>query len=351
MNIGRLNLKIMIRIFTDKVYITDEYRKIIFPLLLDLCFLKNLDISKTYRLVDEIEESDIVIVPIDINYFFKNKKTDSLFDFIDKANAYSKKVWLYSGGDFGITLHNNVFTFRLGGFDSKLNKQTFIFPSFVSDPYVALKKTFEPLSKKHLPEIGFVGHASNSLLKWSKELALFLFYNFKRLFKKEHADYQPFYPSASKRYFLLKKITKTPLIITNFILRDHYRAGAKTDEDRERTTLEFLKNINDLPYTFCLRGVGNFSVRFYETLAMGRIPVVVDTDFRLPLGDLINWKNHCLIVSEENIVNELIQFHAQIDEEAFVKMQIENRNLWLNILNRVNYFKVFHDFFKNENKP
>jgi len=337
----------MIKIFTDKAYVTEKYRKIIFPLLLDLCYLKNLDISKSYVLVDKIDESDIVVVPVDINYFFKNKETNVLLDFIEKGNVNHKQVWLYSGGDFGKTLKKNVFTFRLGGFDSKLNMQTFIFPSFVSDPYDVLNKAFEALPKTNLPTIGFVGHANSSPLRWIKELLLFLFHNLNRFLKREHTDYQFFYPSGSRRFYFLKKIKKSPLIITNFILRDQYRAGAKTIEEKERTTLEFLKNINNSPYTFCLRGAGNFSVRFYETLAMGRIPVVVDTDFRLPLNDLIDWNSHCLIVSGKNIVNELIQFHANINEKDFIKMQISNRNLWLNTLNRVSYFKIFHDFFNS----
>lgn len=337
----------MIKIFTDKDYVTEQYRKIIFPLLLDLCYLKNLDISKNYVIVDKIEESDIVIVPVEINYFFKNGKMNILLEFIQKANIYHKKVWLYSGGDFGKTLKEHVFTFRLGGFDSKLNRQTFIFPSFVSDPYVVLNKAFEPIPKTDFPKIGFVGHASNSPLKWIKELMLFLFHNLNRFLKREYTDYQFFYPSAFKRFYFLNKIKKSPLITTNFILRDQYRAGAKNIEDRERTTLEFFKNINNSPYTFCLRGAGNFSVRFYETLAMGRIPVVVNTDFRLPLEDVINWDSHCLIVSSKNVVKELLQFHANINEKDFMKMQISNRNLWLNSLNRVSYFKIFHDFFLN----
>ena len=37
-------------------------------------------------------------------------------------------------------------------------------------------------------------------------------------------------------------------------------------------------------------------VRFYETLAIGRIPVLIDTDCVLPLNNEIDWYKHCIIV-------------------------------------------------------
>jgi hypothetical protein len=338
----------MIKIYTDKAFITPQYRKIIFPLLLDLCYINNLDLLKKYRIVSVIEEADIVIVPVQIDFFFKNKKGAWLYDFIDEAIRLKKKVWVYSSGDFGITLNRDVYTFRLGGFDSKLDDKTVIVPALIMDPYIELKKDFCSLAKPLLPTVGFVGNANGSLVKWCKEFAVHFIHNLKRKIEYVFADNQSFYPSSIKRHQFLSTLQSNDKINTNFIFRKKYRAGAKTEREKKRTTLEFFENIYASPYTFCLRGTGNFSIRFFETLAMGRIPLVIDTDIRLPLPTIIPWEKHCVLATEKDFVEQLIRFHTTISEKDFEQMQINNRNLWLNYLNREAYFNSIYVVFKKK---
>lgn len=340
----------MLKIYTDQQFIKAENRRCIFPLLFDLCYTKNEYLLKQYELMDQMEEADIVIVPIDISEYYQKKQQKWLFDYIDKAIALQKKVWVYTAGDYGLSIDKRVYTFRLSGFDSKLDPNTFILPSFIDDPCSIIQKKNHPIVKKPLPKIGFVGHASNSWTKWIKEVLVFLLHNYKRFVKVLFTDFQPFYPSSVKRYKLLSLLQKNNQIDANFIFRNQYRAGVKTVEDKKKTTLDFLKNIEENPYTFCLRGSGNYSVRLYETLAMGRIPFVIDTDFRLPLDGIINWEQHCIIVSDKNICKGLIDFHQKISEEDFQKMQVNNRNLWLRFLNREAYFTNLSTLFKEKYK-
>jgi hypothetical protein len=335
----------MIKIYTDVKFITPANRKTIFPLLFDLCYVMNENLLKIYTLVDTILESDIVVVPVEIGYFYTNKKQQWLHDFIDEANRLKKKVWVYSAGDFGITLNKDVYTFRLGGFHSKLEAKTFILPSFINDPYIVLKKEFRPISKRPIPKIGFVGHANGSLSKWGREFFVYLYHNTKRITKRCFFDYQSFYPSGFRRFDFLLALQKNKLIETDFILRTQYRAGVTSESEREYTTKAFFDNIFNNPYTFCLRGAGNFSVRFYETIAMGRIPLLIDTDIRLPIEGVISWKNHCIIASKNNFTKELIDFHKNITEDEFMQLQINNRKLWLNSLNREAYFSEIHSVF------
>lgn len=340
-------MEYVIKIYTDRTYLTPQYRKIIFPLLLDLCYINNLNLLKIYQLVNTIAEADVVIVPVQIAYFFENNKERWLNEFIKEANGLKKKVWVYTAGDFGITLTAIVYTFRLGGFNSKLDDKTFVVPAFITDPYQLLQTNFKPLSKGSLPTVGFVGNANGSLIKWCKEFLIYLYHNSKRIFIQISEDYQPFYPSSVKRCHFLQSMQKNSKIETNFIFRKHYRAGAKTEAKKKRTTLEFFENMAENPYVFCLRGAGNFSIRFFETLAMGRIPFIIDTDIRLPLQDSISWKKHSVIASEKNFMETLINFHTNISGEDFEKLQINNRNLWLNYLNRESYFSEIHTIFKD----
>jgi hypothetical protein len=338
----------MIRIYTDSTYLTQEFRKIIFPVLFDIHFIKSTLALEKFQLVDTLENADIVVVPVAINYFFKHKKHQELNLFIDKALAQNKKVWVYAAGDFGITFRKDVTVFRLGGFKSKLSENEEILPSFVSDAYsTILVNDWKPLPKSIKPEIGFVGHANNSKIKLVKEFVLHLKFSINRQINTSLGDYQSFYPSSLKRFEILEKLKKSDAISTTFILRKLYRAGVKSEEEKQKTSLEFFKNIENNLYTVCMRGAGNFSVRLYETLMMGRIPVVIASDAKLPLENYINWEKHIVITNSESLLKDLVVFHEKYSNEALIEIQKNNRDLMLGLFQRVNYFAALYKF-KNE---
>jgi hypothetical protein len=335
----------MVKIYTNHLFITPENRKEVFPLLFDLYYTDNSILHSFFEFVPTIEACDVAIVPVNLRRFGTRNDVNQ---FISEAQKRRKIVWLYSGGDFGLTLDSAVHVFRNGGFHSKLPRTTFILPSFINDPFQNKDQGVVAIPKIALPQIGFVGHAANSITKQLKELIGYCKNNLDIILKREQADFQKFYPSSTKRYHFLKQLSKSEKVATNFILRKNYSAGAKTVQDKAIARQEFFDNIAANPYTFCMRGAGNFSVRFYETLAMGRIPVVVNTDIRLPLDDQIDWSKHCVMVSEGNMIQELVAFHTDIEPKDFIQMQIDNRNLWLNFLEREAYFSTIYGIFKNK---
>ena len=116
-----------------------------------------------------------------------------------------------------------------------------------------------------------------------------------------------------------------------YLYRNRYRAGAKTQQEMSNTMKEYYDNIVDSDYVLCVRGAGNFSVRLYETLMCGRIPVFIDTDCLLPFDDEIEWNNHIVRIpwsNRKNVANIISDFHYQIDSESFKLMQQRNRELW-----------------------
>lgn len=339
----------MIKIYTDKNYLNGKYRKKIFPLLFELYFLKNANLSKLFVFDDDMEECDIVIVPVNIIYLIKENQQEYLKQFIFTAKQKNKIIWAYSGGDIGKTIDESVYVFRFGGFDTKMGGRTIILPSFISDPYERfLKKEFKVLEKEALPAIGFVGNANGSITSLAREMTVFLYLQLERLTKNFYFDYQSFYPSGYKRYQLLKKIENDKRIESNFIYREKHTTEALTEGEIKKSTMEFYENMEQNPYVFCLRGLGNFSIRFYETILMGRIPVVVDTDMRLPFPEKINWEKHCVFVKEESMTSQLVAFHNKISNDDFKKMQVNNRNLAMNVLSSEGYFIELYKIFKNK---
>jgi len=68
---------------------------------------------------------------------------------------------------------------------------------------------------------------------------------------------------------------------------------------------------------------------------MGRIPVFVNTDCKLPFADEVNWKGHVVWVEADEIHNIgtiVSEFHKTLSEDNFIKLQQRNRRLWENKL-------------------
>jgi hypothetical protein len=331
----------MIKLYYDKNLRIEAKKYELFPLLEKL-EEKDSVLSEYYQIADSLEESDIGIVPLNVQFLYMNHKKNEVLQFFDNCKNHGKKTLIFSGGDFGYSIDAaNIYSVRLGGFNTVLNNQTFMMPPFIHDPYEVLNREFSTISKNDKPTIGFVGHANGSIIKLVKEYLLFVKGNLNRLKGKDLTDSQTFYPSGLKRYKYLNNLSGNASLECDFILRGQYRAGIRTSEEKETTTSEFYNNIRNNMYTFCLRGTGNFSVRFYETLALGRIPVLIDTDCRLPFADTINWNDHCVIIPEsesDSIAERIINFHTEHSEERLISIQNENRNIWKNYLSKTSFF-------------
>lgn len=340
----------MIKIYTDHKFLTEKNKNYFFPLLDELVFVEYSEIHSKYSFTNSIEDCNLMILPLAINHFLdkKNKKIIELFK--DNSIKHNKILWVYSSGDLGLTLEqDNIRVFRMADFRSSNNKGTIIMPVFINDPYKTIyNQEINYLSKSEKPIVGYVGHAKGGIKKAFTSTLVFLKENFEILIKKYHSDYCRFYLSSHVRLRYLKILQGSENIISNFIFRDKYRAGVKTEAERIKTTKEFFDNIKDNPYTFCMRGGGNFSVRFYETLAMGRIPLFIDTDCILPLEPMIDWKSCCFVINDKDInqINKkLIEFHDSFSNQEFVDLQKRNRSTWETHLTRANYFSHIHDLF------
>jgi hypothetical protein len=140
----------------------------------------------------------------------------------------------------------------------------------------------------------------------------------------------------------LQRLKKSNKINANFIIRDQYRAGVTTQKEKHPTTLEFYNNIKASDYVVCMRGAGNFSTRLYETLAMGRIPVFVNTDCLLPLEEIINWKQHVVWVEYNQrhlIADKISEFHNTHNQDSLNGFFEKNRRLWEDYLNLYSFFE------------
>ncbi len=252
---------------------------------------------------DNISDSDWVVLPLSWNYYHKSRQIEHAVALVRKAENAGKQVISWTSGDFGVKIPElkNLVVLRPSGYRSKLPSTHQGMPVFFSDP---LQKYFGTTDifireKREKPVIGFCGQAKGNLVKYGVDLLRTAGRNLAYYTGLSPYEPQSLYPSTLLRSQVLKNIAQDDRLTTNYVIRTKYRAGATTPEEKHATSLEFYKNMVESDYIVCVRGGGNFSVRLYETLAMGRIPVFVNTDCLLPLTNKINWREHVVWVELE----------------------------------------------------
>jgi hypothetical protein len=101
----------------------------------------------------------------------------------------------------------------------------------------------------------------------------------------------------------------------------------------------FYSNIENNQYIICNRGRGNFSMRFYETLATGRVPVLVNTNIELPFSHIINWEDAIIMKNRErDCAIAVIENHAV---NGFVAKQKNAIAIFQQYFTQENFFDEF----------
>jgi len=118
----------------------------------------------------------------------------------------------------------------------------------------------------------------------------------------------------------LFSLQKDERIKTDFIWRlFHNMALDPSGGSLEDMRFEFKENMKENIFNVCMRGNGNFSIRFYETLSCGRIPVLVDTDLVLPFDDVIDYNEFCVISKTiDGLKNDIIR---TFNNGSYIEMQ------------------------------
>ncbi|XLS28474.1 exostosin family protein [Flavobacteriaceae bacterium M23B6Z8] len=334
------------KIYTDISHYLPDKRAELFPVLKpyigkskdftdELCMLQYGFTPDRYTLVSNLEAADLCILPMSWNYYVNSNKVALAKTFVEAAEAAHKKVVSFTSGDYGVKVpyYQHLIVYRQSGYRSRLPETHLGIPVFITDP---LRKHFKretpvlrPYEKK--PVVGFCGQTNTSIANAFKEIGRVLWRNIRFYLGRVPHEPQQLLSSSYLRGEVLEQVRKAAGLCANFIERKKYRAGASDATAREKTTEEFYQNIVDSDYIICVRGGGNFSVRFYETLAMGRIPIFINTDCLLPMANEIDWKQHVVWVESHQIKNleQLVKnFHEAHTSESFQQLQRVNRKLW-----------------------
>jgi hypothetical protein len=303
------------------------------------------------ELTTKIEECDACLLPIYYDEPILGEEfLDIISPFLRRIEDSGKKVLVFVGHDIPnvtVKIKNSIV------FNSAINKSgqaenVYSWPHFFEDYIKKYKDNKLQLrQKKKIPVVGFCGYAPPLGLRFGKAKVVGIikllanYVGLIRLFREKS--------SHSFRARSILSLRKSKRVEINFRIKSNFAFGpsgmlntGNTNETDQTFRQAFIDNIINSDYTLCVRGIGNNSVRFFETLCCGRIPVFLNTNCVLPFDQIIDWKNLCVWVEEEDIddiARAVETFHNKLSEAEFLELQKKLRVLWEEYLSPVGFFK------------
>jgi len=294
-----------------------------------------------FEIVETVEESDIVFFPYNISSL-KSKYLTLVAEYKEVAKRNNKKLIVSACGDLAdkvavddcILLKNSIYAYSM-------RKNEICIPAFSEDLGLSEDVVFR--NKAPMPVIGFCGWAGfNNNWLYVKYCVKIL-----TLMAKGVLDKNIIYriPGLYFRRKIIGIIKKNPFMVSNFIIRNSYSGHKKTILlDPVKARSEFIQNVKDSDFVLAPKGDGNFSNRFYETLSMGRIPVIIDTSVVLPLQNFIDYNKFIVITpikSINKIDEQILEIYNSMSANDYLNMQHEALRTYRELLNPVSFFNFF----------
>lgn len=286
-----------------------------------------------FSLVQNAENADWILIPVFITELLSQKGRNLIRNTSEIASKLGKPFGLYSNSDFIVDpVVGNSYLFTPGAYQSK-PFQIDLPATLQVDPYKKwIGPSWEASPYSPQPSVAFCGQATTQPLKVLKDLYTFGGTKIKNHLGLTLSNPGPVFFPAFQRATLLKIFEKDPRFTTDFILHNQYKAGAVTSAQNAQVEKDFYQNINKSLFTVCLRGMGNYSVRFFQTLAMGRIPILIDTDCQIPFKEFNQLDRLIPIIPFErrNEVAEVVYdyFISKTPDEIF-EIQSKCRGIWM----------------------
>jgi hypothetical protein len=277
----------------------------------------------SYEFVSNITDADYVLFP----HAIKSKKDPLLANIphaLKVAQAAGKQLIVCVGSDLSHDIFlDDVIVLKGLQYRSLKRPNEIIAPCMAEDFGDTMSIT--PRSKSERPVVSFCGWAGfTKPLSYAKYLARILALDV-RVFLSGRTSLVVFKKGLYWRRKALRMLARDPRIDTHFIVRKSFSANMKTISlDPATARREYVENMYNSDFVLAPKGDGNSSVRFYEAISMGRIPIVIDTDMVFPLEDFINYDDFILRVSYKDIdrlADIVADFYANLSEEKFIAMQ------------------------------
>jgi len=308
-------------------------------------FRKHLQSGPESFEVTSLKKCDLAVLPFDYGHVLQGKRSRSeVIDAVKIANRQGKKTLIFCWHDSSepLNLPSDALVYRTALDRSRRGASEFCMPTFSED---FVEKYFaNELPTRNwavVPTVSFCGRVSPELSPQMKTRAFF------RNLKARITRPARKYPYGKVRLKALKLLERSPSISTRFVVYSSFWGGlgdAALSANVDKRVLSRQTYVNNLcsgDYNLCIRGAGNFSMRLYETLCLGRIPIILDTDSVFPFDELVDWSRLGILVPEKllsHLPSIICDFHMSLNEERFRSLQIKCREFWQNSLSPHGFF-------------
>lgn len=299
--------------------------------------------QKFFDLVTDPAEADILSIP---NGYFRLHKhplgLEVIQHYQNLSKRYRKPLLINAFGDLDdeIPIENSI-NLWFQKYRPTISEFDIIVPPSIID--IGSQGTNIRVKSK-APKVGFMGFAEYD--SWLIELK-------QRLLNSRYVV-KHFFDGYSKakidgkiyRKLSIRNLEKSPGIESAIVVRPFF-GGSKTIiesnfNDVRDIREEYINNLIESDYVLTPKGAGNFSLRFYETLSVGRIPILINTEMVLPLEDMIDYSEFCLIINYQDISklgDILTDFHKNLSNEKFQSMQAKSREAFIKYLRVDNFYR------------
>ncbi|MFT7644542.1 MAG: hypothetical protein ACI9BF_000191 [Candidatus Paceibacteria bacterium] len=328
-----------------KLFLTEnEYEGNIFQKIASAPFKKMVEIVST------VEESHYILMPNDYSYL--GQQENYLNELDSFAELHKKKIIVLNYGDLVDKVQlKSVIVLRTASYKRTLSSNEIIIPPFIED----IGSDYGTTSRHKdgtPPVVGFAGMvALPTRVKEIKYQIKKLIFRFKVLLgTKRREEAQGLYFRRS----ITKALDKTDKCKTNFVIRNSFSALEKTlSKAPDVLRKEYIDVLQNSDLGLVIRGDGNFSLRFFEVLSMGRIPLFINTDTPLPLEDEIDYDSFMLRVDHSDLrrLPAIIEkFWNDLSDEQFIEMQKKARTVFETKLRTDVFYKNLFDTLERKVK-
>lgn len=287
---------------------------------------------KAITLVEDFDEADYFLLP---HYYTDvSSKPEYIQEATDLAGKHNKIICIITSQDDPrpISLAHAI-VLRPSAYRSLLQRNEFIIPGQVED--LGAQYGVQVIHKGTRPVIGFVGKAGFDR-----------FQDRIRYYLRNYLQYRG--PRREGMYFRRKSLAllhNDKRIELRTIVRKRFSGNTKSIEVSPlEARSAYVQNMKDSLFTLAPRGDGNYSLRFYETLSLGRIPVLIDTDMKLPFEEKIAYDDFIVRIPEQalgELPERLWNFWNSHSEEDLIEMQKKARRAFEEYLYMPIFFQKF----------
>ena len=94
---------------------------------------------------------------------------------------------------------------------------------------------------------------------------------------------------------------------------------------RQEIRNSFLKICAQSRFVLCPRGFGENSFRFFETISLGRIPIIISDSVEMPFEDIIDYDEFSFRIGEDDLRE--ISSIVKLDDRKYAQMQQKGREI------------------------